>query len=35
MISTESIFQVHCKSGNISMVKEMVMSGIKTFNYES
>lgn len=33
MISEESIFQVHCAAGNISVVKEMVMSGIWKFKY--
>jgi hypothetical protein len=33
MISEEGIFQVHCETGNISVVKEMVMSGIWEFKY--
>jgi hypothetical protein len=28
MNSTESAFHVHCETGNISVVKHMVMSGI-------
>lgn len=28
MISKESVFQIHCESGNINMVKEMLMLGI-------
>jgi hypothetical protein len=33
MIPEESIFQFHCETGNLNIVKEMVMSGIWKFNY--